>query len=275
MTVAPDETVTWPDPRVVGTLRAVSDSCPLVHCLTNIVVAGFSANVLLALGASPAMVENDEEAAPFAAMSAGVLVNLGTLSQERERAMRRAAVSAHDHDVPWVLDPVAVGALAHRTELAVELLGAAPTIVRGNGSEIQALAAASGATGVAGGGGRGVDSLATSDDALAAAGDLARARRCAVAVSGEVDYLTDGERTVAVPGGSPLMTQVTGVGCALGALMAAGAAVADDPLTAAVAASAVFGAAGEQAAIGTAGPGSFAVSFVDHLASLAETAAAG
>ncbi|MDQ2725778.1 MAG: hydroxyethylthiazole kinase, partial [Actinomycetota bacterium] len=163
-----------PGPRgdvlVRDILRGIAAQAPLVHCLTNIVVAGFTANVLLAIGASPAMVENEEEAAPFAAMAGAVLVNLGTLSSERARAMRLAAASARDHQVRWVLDPVAVGALAHRTALAVELLEARPAVIRGNGSEIQALAAAGGvaAGGVAPGGrgGRGVDSLVSSDDTL-------------------------------------------------------------------------------------------------------------
>lgn len=261
------------------TLRSIAARPPLVHCLTNIVVAGFTANVLLAVGASPAMVENTEEAAPFAAMAGAVLVNLGTLSTERAQAMRLAAASAQEHRVPWVLDPVAVGALAHRTALAVELLEARPAVIRGNGSEIQALAAAAGVTpggrSASRGGveGRGVDSLASSDEALDAAAALAASRSCVVAVSGATDYITDGIRTVAIGGGHPLMTKVTGMGCALGAVIAATVAVEEDPLAAAEGASAIFAAAGEQAAAGIAGPGSFAVAFLDRLAAGAGGAA--
>lgn len=267
------------DPRddeagVARALLAIAARPPLVHCLTNIVVAGFTANVLLALGASPAMVENTEEAAPFAAIAGAVLVNLGTLSGERAAAMRLAAISARAHHVPWVLDPVAVGALAHRTALAVELLDAGPSIIRGNGSEIQALARAAGATSAAdgaGGGGRGVDSLSCSEEAIDAAGALACARGCVVAVSGATDYITDGTRTVAVAGGHPMMTRVTGMGCALGAVMAATIALDDDAQRAAVAASAVFATVGQRAAPGAAGPGSFAVAFIDHLAILSRS----
>jgi hydroxyethylthiazole kinase len=265
------ETWRWGDQPVTDGLRAVSERAPLVHCLTNIVVAGFTANVLLAVGASPAMVENAEESAAFAAIAGGVLVNLGTLSAEREQAMSAAAASAADAGVPWVLDPVAVGALAHRTTFAVGLLAHAPKVVRGNPSEILSLAAAAGAVdSAAARGGRGVDSLAASTEALDAAGALAKAHGCVVAVSGATDYVTDGATVVEIPGGHPLMTRVTGVGCALGALMAAMAAVNNgDGLASAAGASAVFAAAGERAAVETDRPGSFAVALIDHLADLA------
>ena len=266
-------TSTWPDPDVRSGLAAVGTLNPLVHCLTNIVVAGFTANVLLAVGASPAMVENAEESAAFAAIAGGILINLGTLSAERDQAMLVAAAAAHTAGRPWVLDPVAVGALAHRTTLAARLMESAPTIVRGNASEIMSLA------GVAGSAGRGVDSAAGSGDALDAAGALARAHGAVVAVSGEIDYITDGTEVVEVPGGHVLMTRVTGVGCALGGLMAAFAAVVD-PLPAAVGASAVLAAAGQAAASGNQdgvepGPGTFAVRLLDELWALAGAAGAG
>lgn len=263
----------WGDVAVTDVLAAIGARAPLVHCLTNIVVAGFTANVLLAAGASPAMVENIEEAGPFAAVAGGVLINLGTLSGERATAMTLAAASAHDHRVPWILDPVAAGALAHRTKLAVDLLESAPTVIRGNGSEILALAGAAGATTTSGGGGRGVDSLVSSDGALGAAVALARTQSCVVAVSGATDYVTNGKATLAVVGGHPLMTRVTGVGCALGSLMAATSAVGAEPLIAAAVASAIFAEAGQRAAMGAAGPGSFAVAFLDALAALADEAA--
>jgi hydroxyethylthiazole kinase len=255
--------VTFADPAVAVGLCAVVDGAPLVHCLTNIVVAGFTANVLLAIGASPAMVENAEESGEFAAVASSVLINLGTLSAERERAMRAAAAAAHASGTPWVLDPVAVGALAHRTAVAKELLGSHPTVVRGNGSEVMSLA------GVGGAAGKGVDSAAGSADALDAARWLARSAGCVVAVSGATDFVTDGTEVVAVPGGHPLMTKVTGVGCALGAVMAGCCAVDPRPLVAAVTASAVLAAAGERASVGDPGPGTFAVRLLDALAELA------
>jgi hydroxyethylthiazole kinase len=261
-----------PQPSWEPSLHAVVERAPLVHCLTNIVVAGFTANVLLALGASPAMVENAEEAGPFAAMADGVLVNLGTLAAEREVAMRAAASSAHAAGRPWVLDPVAVGALAHRTRFAGELLEHRPTVIRGNASEIASLA------GVAGAAGKGVDSSVASAAVIGPARALARSAGAIVAVSGVVDYVTDGDDVIEVAGGDILMTRVTGVGCALGAMMAAFAAVVSDPLQATVDASAVLALAGSRAAnpdhAGTPrpGPGTFAVRLLDILADLAAAA---
>jgi len=255
--------MTFADPAVADGFGAVVKGAPLVHCLTNIVVAGFTANVLLAIGASPAMVENAEESAEFAAIADSVLVNLGTLSTERERAMRAASVSANASGRPWVLDPVAAGALAHRTVLAKELLGAHPSVVRGNASEVMSLAGVSGAAG------KGVDSAARSADALDAARSLARSAGCVVAVSGATDFVTDGTEVVVVPGGHPLMTRVTGVGCALGAVMAACCAVDPRPLAAVVTASAVLAVAGERASVGEPGPGTFAVRLLDALGQLA------
>lgn len=237
----------------LGRLREAS---PLTQCITNAVVTNFTANALLALGAAPAMCDIPGEAGMFAGIAGGVLVNLGTPTAEQRDAAREA-VSA---GTPWVLDPVAVGALPIRTALAHELLEERPAIIRGNASEILALAGA-------GAGGRGVDATDAADDALDAARSLAVRTGGTVAVSGEVDLIVDAERTARVPGGSALLTKVTGGGCALGAAMAAFVAVVD-PFEAAIAASAVWAVASERAASGARGPGSFAVAFLDELAAV-------
>jgi hydroxyethylthiazole kinase len=168
--------------------------------------------------------------------------------------------AAREAHTPWVLDPVAVGALRLRTALAEEFVALSPTIVRGNPSEVLALAGAAG-------GGRGVDSTAGVEEAVDAARDLARRTGSVVAVSGAVDHVTDGRTVVEVPGGDVLLTKVTGAGCALGALMAAFAAVSATPLDAAVAASRLMAQAAERAAAVARGPGSFAVALLDELAS--------
>ncbi len=234
---------------------------PLVQCLTNIVVAQWTANVLLALGAAPAMVDNPAEAGAFAGIAGGVLVNLGTPYQETASAMALAVAGAARGGRPWVLDPVAAGALAWRTTLAEQLLDdARPAVIRGNASEILALAG--------GAGGKGVESVDTPEAALGAGMDLAKRHGTVVAVSGPVDHLTDGERVVRISNGHPWLTQVTGVGCALGAVMAGFAAVVDDALVAAVAATATLTVAAEHAAARSGGPGSFAVALLDELADL-------
>ena len=120
--------------------QALPGAAPLVHCLTNTVVQALTANALLAVGAAPAMVDDPAEAEDFAAVASAVLVNVGTVSDRTARAMRLAARSAATVGTPWVLDPVAVGALPYRTALAAELLDSRPAVVRGNASEVMALA---------------------------------------------------------------------------------------------------------------------------------------
>jgi hydroxyethylthiazole kinase len=237
---------------------ALRTSAPLVHCLTNTVVQTITANALLAIGAAPAMVDEPAEAGEFAAVASAVLVNVGTVQQRTAEAMRLAARAAGAVGTPWVLDPVAVGGLSFRTELAADLVQLRPSVVRGNASEVLALAGA-------GKGGRGVDSTATPEDALASAGELARRSGAVVAVSGPVDVITDGERVVRLGGGSPLLTRTTGAGCALGAVVAAYVAATGDPLLGTVAAHAHVAVAAEAAAQLADGPGTFAVRWLDAL----------
>lgn len=246
---------------VVEVFEAVHRATPLVQCITNSVVTGFTANVLLAAGAAPAMVDITGEAGLFAGVASALLVNLGTPQPEQRDAAREAVAAAVEAGTPWVLDPVAVGALPVRTSLAVELAAQRPTVVRGNASEIIALAGE-------GAGGRGVDSTAGSHEAGPAARRLVAAGAGAVAVSGAADVVTDSGRVVVLTGGDPILTRVTGTGCALGALIAACAAVTADPLLAALAGSAWMGAAAERAVARSAGPGSFAVALLDELAAL-------
>lgn len=252
-------------------LDALRASPPLVQCITNAVVAGFTANSLLALGATAAMCDLPGEAGVFAADASATLVNLGTPGAEQREGTREAVASAARAGTPWVLDPVAVGPLPVRTAFAAELLGAGPAIIRGNASEILAVAGA-------GAGGRGVDTVDTAEQALDSARDLARRTGAVVAISGAVDVVTDGDQVLRVSGGHPLLTRITGGGCALGAVMAAflgtergrghGTGERHRALDAAVAASVVWGLAAEHAAGASSGPGSFAVALLDALASL-------
>jgi hydroxyethylthiazole kinase len=231
---------------------------PLVHCMTNEVVQTFTANVLLAIGASPAMVIDADEAPQFAAVADALLINVGTLTQSRALAMRSAVESVCAHQKPWTLDPVAVGALNLRTEFCHQLLALRPAAIRGNASEILALAGMSQ-------GGRGVDTTDTAAAALPAAQALARQISTIVAVTGEVDYVTDGHRTVMIPGGSSLMTKVVGTGCALSAVVAASCALPGDRLDNVAAACAMMKRAGSLASENSGGPGSFVAAFLDAL----------
>lgn len=251
----------YPEPSdCAELLHELRARIPLVQCVTNAVVTNFKANVLLAVGAAPAMVDIPEESGLFAALASAVLVNLGTPHSDQRAAMVEAVRAANVAGVPWVLDPVAVGALTVRTALARQLVELRPRVVRGNASEIMALAG----TGV---GGRGVDSTQNPLDALGAGRQLAATYSSTVAISGAVDLIVapDGE-AVGVANGHELLTRVTGGGCALGAVMAAFASLTDDPVLAATAATGVYTIAAEQAAARAGGPGSFAVEFLDRLA---------
>ena len=239
------------------TLSRIRERSPLVLSLTNSVVQPLTANLLLAVGATPAMLNDASECADMIeACGNALLVNLGTLTREQADAMRVATDTANARGVPWVLDPVAVGLLKFRTEFARELLAKTPTVIRGNGAEILALAGYAAKT-------RGPESTCGSEAAAEAARELARGCGAAVLVTGAVDYATDGAGTLACANGHPMLTRVTGAGCSMGALTAACAAVADSPLEAAAAAAVLTGVAGEIAFENSGAPGTFAVKLLD------------
>jgi len=247
-----------PDLLDLHVLHHFRTRSPLTHCMTNDVVQTFTANVLLTLGASPAMVIEAEEAEQFAAMADALLINVGTLTSPRAQSMRRAIESAVAAGKPWTLDPVGVGALAFRTRFCQQVLTLKPAAIRGNASEILALAGMSA-------GGRGVDTTDTAASALPAAQALARQTNAIVAVTGEVDYVTDGQRTKTIAGGDPMMTRVVGTGCALSAVVAASCSLPGDRLDNVAAACGWMKRAGSVAASQSAGPGSFASAFIDAL----------
>ncbi|AWB50850.1 hydroxyethylthiazole kinase (plasmid) [Gemmobacter aquarius] len=241
------------------TLATLRSTAPLVQCITNFVAMNVSANVLLAVGASPAMVHAREEVAEFAGLAQALCVNIGTLDPAWAEAMEMAVQVMIASGRPWVLDPVGVGATQFRRDVCARLMALRPTVIRGNASEILALAGMGGA-------GRGADSADPVTAAEASAQDLALRTGAVVAVSGPVDYVTDGVQAFRVANGDALMPRVTALGCSLNGAIAA-FAVGQPALPATVAALAYYGLAGERAA-GAAGPGSFQVAFLDALYSL-------
>ncbi|MDL2408491.1 hydroxyethylthiazole kinase [Rhizobium calliandrae] len=254
------------DQTTPGTLlTAMRANPPLVQCITNYVAMNIAANVMLAAGASPAMVHAEEEAGEFAAISGALTINIGTLSTGWMAGMVSAAQSATKAGKPWVLDPVAHYATSFRRKAVAQLLELNPAVIRGNASEIIALAGGTSR-------GQGVDSRDPVELAEESAALLARKYRSVIAVTGPTDFVTDGNRAVRIYGGSPLMTQVTALGCALTCLVGAFAATRpEDPFDASVAALTAFAVAGERAAREAAGPGSFSWRFLDALAALDET----
>jgi hydroxyethylthiazole kinase len=253
------ETRAWTEESVRTDVRAVRETAPFVYGLTNFVAANFSANVLLALGAGPAFGAAPGWTTAFPAGAGAMFINgAAMMSAATPEQLVEAATTASNAGVPWVLDPVAVGAGAPAYDAVIRsLLDHRPAIIRGNASEVAALAGRAG-------GASGVDSTMDSSDVVGLVADLARELGTVVAVSGRTDYVSDGERTVAIDGGHDLMPRVTGTGCSLGAACA-GFAAALAPFEAAVAAHATFAYAGERAGAAAAGTGSFVVGFLDEL----------
>jgi len=245
-------------------LARLRAAAPLVHNITNYVVMNTTANALLAIGASPAMVHAVEEVEDFTAISQALVINIGTLSPRWVEGMRLAAIRARAEDIPWVLDPVGAGATSYRTSVAADLVRLQPTVIRGNASEIMVLA------GAVGEGGKGVDSAHATEDALEPARRLARDAGAVVAMTGAVDFVTDGERTIALHNGHALMARVTGLGCTATALVGACLAAEPNVIDATVAALTALGIAGEIAAERAAGPGSLQVMLLDALHTLDE-----
>jgi hydroxyethylthiazole kinase len=240
------------------TLALIRERRPLIHNVTNFVVMNPTANALLAVGASPVMAHALEEVTEFAAMAQAVVINMGTVDSLFFPAMDMAARRARKKNVPWVFDPVGMGATAFREGVGKHLAKLKPSVIRGNASEIMALAGGKAS-------GKGVDSGDASDAALDAAKRLSAKRKTVVAVTGATDFVVEGDNLVAIDGGHPMSQQVTGTGCMTTALVGAFLAVAP-PREAAVAALSLMKHAAEQAAQGARGPGSFAVNLIDALA---------
>ena len=246
-------------------LRKIRAESPLVHNITNYVVMNTTANALLAVGASPIMAHAVEEVEEIVRVAGALVVNIGTLSLPWVEAMVRAGQEANRRGIPIVFDPVGSGATQLRTTTARRLLhDAPPAIIRGNASEIRSLVFAEQGT-------KGVESAHASEETLEAARSLSRQCRCVVSMSGVKDFIVAEDSIVRISNGHPMMTRVTGLGCAATALSAAFAAVNPSPFQAAAHAMGLMGIAGEMAAERSPGPGSLQLNFLDVLYTIAES----
>jgi hydroxyethylthiazole kinase len=241
------------------TLRELRERRPLVHQITNYVVMNETANATLALGALPVMAHAPEEVEEMAAAAAALVLNIGTLSQRWVDAMLLAGRAANG---PIVLDPVGAGATRYRTETAKRLLGELEiTVLRGNAAEVATLAGLQADI-------RGVESIGAADGAEVAR-EAARELNVVASVTGPTDYVSDGERVLAVANGHELLGTVSGTGCMSTAVTGSFlAAKPNAPLEAAVEALAAFGVAGEDAARDAKGPGTFHAALYDALYNL-------
>lgn len=243
-------------------LKQVRATAPLVHNITNFVVMNFTANLLLAAGASPVMAHAENEVEDMVAFAKALVLNIGTLDDAWIASMLKAGRKATELNVPIILDPVGAGATKLRTEAAQRILAETRVaLVRGNASEILALGGGQAGT-------KGVDAADSVDAAAEQAVGLSQELGVPVAITGPVDFITDGKRVVRVANGHPLMGRVTGTGCGATAIIGAFAGVDPDPVSAAATALSYFGLAGEHAADEAAGPGSFMIGFQDVLHAL-------
>jgi hydroxyethylthiazole kinase len=244
-------------------LRRLRETKPLVHQITNYVVMNETANATLALGALPVMAHAREEVEEMAAIAGALVLNIGTLSPHWVEAMLLAGRVANDHGTPVVLDPVGAGATTYRTETAKRILDAIDvTVLRGNAAEVATLVGVDAEV-------RGVESIAGGGDPADLARQAARQLGVVASVTGPVDHVSDGGTVIAIANGHPMLAAITGTGCMSSALTGCFLAVnREAPLAAAAEALVAFGVAGEDAAIGAKGPGSFHVALYDELAAL-------
>lgn len=240
---------------------SVRENSPIVHNVTNYVVMNNTANALLSVGASPIMAHAKNEIEQMVAISGALVINIGTLDDTWIEGMRMAITAAKKFNKPWVLDPVGAGATDYRTKISRELIELhQPSVVRGNASEIMAVANLNVKS-------KGVDTSHETSDAVDAAKYLCSSALVpVVCISGATDYCISKEKSACINNGHPLMTKVTGLGCTATALIGAFCAVAPDSIfDATCAAMALMGIAGEITAEHADGPGSFQVKFLDNL----------
>ncbi len=228
-------------------IQNVKATCPLVHNITNYVTVNDCANILLACGGSPIMADDLDEVEEITSICGGLNINIGTLNSRTIPAMLRAGKKANELGHPVVLDPVGAGASALRTQTAKELLKEVKfSVIRGNISEIKTLALGEGTT-------RGVDAdisdsvtMETLEPAILFAKTFAKKTSAVIAITGAIDIVTDGEIAYCIFNGNPMMSNITGTGCQLSALITAYVtANKDTPLKATVAAIVAMGVCGE------------------------------
>ncbi len=248
--------------KAAENLNRLREKKPLIHNITNYVVMNYTANALLACGASPVMAHAQEEVEEMVSFAGALVLNIGTLTPYWIDSMLKAGKRANELNTPIVLDPVGSGATKLRTDSAKRLIDELSiSVVRGNASEVLSLAHEGSRT-------KGVDSIHSVDDAADAALTLSRELNTTLAITGAVDLITDGKEIHRVVNGHELMGFVTGTGCTATVVIGAFLAVDDNPLTATTTALAYFGLAGEKAALKASAPGSFQVGLLDALYSI-------
>jgi hydroxyethylthiazole kinase len=256
--------------KAAQNLSALRTQKPLIHNITNYVVMNYTANALLAMGASPVMAHAQNEVEDMVAFAGALVLNIGTLTDDWIHSMITAGRKASEQQIPVILDPVGSGATPLRTDSAKKIIAETRvSVIRGNASEILSLRHAESKT-------KGVDSIHSVEEAAKTATVLARELDTTLAITGPEDLITDGDRVIRVENGHPLMGFVTGTGCTATVTIGAFLAVDTDAVTATATALAYFGLAGEIAAQNASAPGSFMIQMLDALYTITpETLEAG
>ena len=246
-------------------LKEIKTNSPLVWNISNFVSMDIAANMLLAIGASPAMAHALEEAEDFSnickAIKGALTINIGTFDSHWQNCAIKVAKQARLNDIPWVLDPVGAGASKFRSENSFQLLKHNPTVLRGNASEIISLSGIKSS-------GKGVDSTSSSNEALEAAKLIANNNKTIVAVTGEIDYVTNGTKVYAVQGGNEMMTKITATGCSLTCLIGAALTSDQDKIEATANMMGIYSVACDIASKKAKGPASLRTELIDALYNL-------
>lgn len=250
--------------KIFETMERIRQERPLIHNITNMVAMNDSANIILAIGGLPVMAHDQAEVREMVRAAGALVLNIGTLTSEQIDSMIAAGEEANGLKKPIVLDPVGAGATYLRTESALRLQERVKIdIVRGNYAEVSVLAGLKSNI-------KGVESVGSEKNFVEVARALARKHNQVVVITGEKDIVTDGKIGLEISNGSPMLRTITATGCMVTSLIATFAAVCDDYILASVGALVCFGLAGERAAVGAKGPGSFKMNLFDEVYNLNE-----
>jgi len=248
--------------KAAGNLAAVREKKPLIHNITNYVVMNYTANALLAMGASPVMAHARNEVEEMVSYAGALVLNIGTLTADWIESMIIAGRKASEQKTPIILDPVGSGATTLRTDSAKKIIEQTNIdVIRGNASEILSLRHKDSKT-------KGVDSIHSVEDAAETAKILAKELKTILAITGPVDLVTNGDSALRVSNGHPLMGYVTGTGCTATVTIGAFLAIDENPVSATATALAFFGLAGEVASEKSSAPGSFMIEMINALYSI-------
>lgn len=240
-------------------LQTIRKKQPLIHSITNYVVSNFQANGLLAIGASPVMADEGKEVEEMVSIASALLINIGTLNERTKESMLLAGKKANELGIPVILDPVGVGATSFRKETVQQLLAEVKfVLIRCNIGELAAIANVNWQQ-------KGVDSGSGSIDLTDEATKIAQQYNSFVIVTGEKDFITNGDQSQWIEGGHHCMTEITGTGCLLSAICSAAFVAGDDPFAQLVDTLATYKKIAEHAHFNTQFIGDFQTTVLNEL----------